>query len=348
MAERPAESKWLYNQPASGIVENWFKRNEAQIRSNWIDPKILDTAFILMDTLPLMDGNPESVRYKTDDVSMVRGGPDVPRENSELWHLWQEYSNSEEGKKDFNGSKLHLHSFSRPLTDSGLMLQVSDYDWHRMRVLGLGLANGSVPEHYRDGILPSHTKNGFEFLGEHPNNTVIQGIVITSDNHLVMTTSAASADYHAGTVSPSFAEQMNGQKDNSPFETYLRAVATSPKLKVGGEELRLNIAPETLRMVSMILEPDFNAVGFIVLGKCQEESGQIDASKIGVDSAEFNPARPIWTASLSSPEQLIQEFFNPQGFHWHGVGRARIATALAYTHGYEETMDRLYKASSKT
>ncbi|MBI3485894.1 hypothetical protein HY025_03010, partial [Candidatus Daviesbacteria bacterium] len=179
--------------------------------------------------------------------------------------------------------------------------------------------------------------------GEHPNNAVVQGIVITQDNHLVLTTKATSADYHAGSISPSFEEQLNGQKDNSPFDTYLRAVSSSPKLR-RGEELKLNVDADSIRLMGLALEPEFNAAGFIMLGKCQQNSSEIDQSVFGIDQAEFDPSRPIWTLPLDPPDQLTKEFFQPS-LKWHGVGRLRVITALSYVNGYEETLDMLYKQS---
>lgn len=342
--ERPAESRWLYNQPTTGVVENWFRRNEARIRDNWIDPWILDGTFILQGCYEEYDGSP-NIRYSQGEVLMTKDGPDVPKAGSELWHIWQKYTNSEEGKADFNGPKLHLHRYSPPRSDRELRLQTSHYDWHGMRVLGMGLRDGTVPEHYRDNILPVHRKEGFVFEGEHPNNTVIHGIIVTSDNELVLTTRAVSADYYAGAVSASFEEQMHGERDNSPHDTFLRAVATSPKLKLRGEELRLHIPSESVRLAAIGLEPDINAVVFIMLGRCDEQSSEIDVTKFGTDRAEFNPNQPIWTMSLQAPEQLIKEFFTPERFIWHGTSRARIVAALSYVHGYEEALDRLYKAT---
>lgn len=55
--------------------------------------------------------------------------------------------NEAPAKTDFNGSKLRLHRYSRTLTDTNLLMVSSQYDWHRMRTLGMGLREGTVPEH---------------------------------------------------------------------------------------------------------------------------------------------------------------------------------------------------------
>lgn len=342
--ERPAESRWLYNLPSPGIVEDWYRRNEGRIRSTWIDPKILDGAFILASTAEEMDGS-LNIRYPQDRVVMTKNGPQVPRTDSELWHVWQAYEERmrESGERD--GQKYSVHSFSRFLTDSELKIDMSKYSWFRMQSLNNGVNNGTVAEHYRDGILPIVRREGHVFEGELPNNAVVQGIIVTKDKYLVLTTRAVNADYYQGTVSPSFEEQMDREKDNSPFDTFLRAVSYSPKLKLRGEELRLNVRPENVRLTAMVLEPQFNAIGFVMLGVCEEEAEEVDETRFGVDRDEFDPSKPIWTLSLEDSTQLIKDFYNPQGFRWHGIGRERVVDALAFAHGYEEALDRLYRAS---
>lgn len=193
--ERPPESRWLYNQPTPGIVEEWFRRNEARLRESWEDPWVLDNAFILNAVYASwVPGQKE--RYTRDQVLMLKDGPDVPLRGSELWQVWQEYTNSSEAQNDFNGTKLHLHRYSRILTDTNLTLVASQYDWHRMRTFEMGLRDGVLPngnpfpnrESYRDGILPVRMSGGYIFLPEnHPNNLVVQLSITTTDHYLLTT-----------------------------------------------------------------------------------------------------------------------------------------------------------------
>lgn len=343
MAEaKKAESLWLYNQPSAGIARDWYDRNQTRFQISWCgSPPIIDLAVVvLVDPYTDYDGT-LNVRYKASEVFMTKDGPDVPQPGSKLWQLRQAYTNSEAARTDFNGSKLHLHAFSRPLSDTYLILQASEYDWHGMRTLNMGLRDGIIPPRYRDDIMPSQTPQGFVLASEHPNFLAVHGIVITSDGQIVNTTRALGADFHGGTVSVSFEEQMDGGKDHSPFDTFNRAVAGSPKLRLG-EELRLNIRPESIRLAAMILEPDVNSVGFVMIGRCEEEASQIDASKLGVDRAEFDVRQPI---STMTADQLVANFFHPTGFRWHGSSRLRGVVALSYLYGYPEAVDRLYKAS---
>lgn len=338
---KAAESSWLYNQPTAGIAEDWYKRNQARFQETWYGPPpIIDLAVVLLDPYVNYDGTLQ-VRYKDSEVFMTKDGPAVPQPGSELWHLWQAYTNSEKAETDRNGAKLHLHKFSPPLTDSHLLLQTSSYDWHRMRTLNMGLRDGGITQHYRGDIMPSQTPDGFVLTSKHPNYLAVHGVVITSDGQIINTTRALGADFHGGTVSVSFEEQMDGEKDYSPFDTFNRAVAGSPKLRLG-EEIRLNMISESIRLAAMILEPDVNSVGFVMIGRCEEKARQLDKSKLGVDRAEFDIRQPIWTMTA---DQLVSHFFHPTGFRWHGSSRLRSVVALSYLYGYQEAVDRLYRVS---
>lgn len=339
--ERPAESKWLYNQPTPGLVENWYRRNENRIRREWIDPKILDGAFVLASTAEEMDGTP-SFRYSKGLIVMTQTGPEKPIRDSELWKSWQAYEGRmrESGERD--GQKFSIHSFTPFLTDRELRIEMSDYSWFRMQSLNNEVGK-SLPESLRDGILPVSRREGYVFAGDFPNNAVVHGIIKTRDNHVVLTTRALTADYYQGTVSPSFEEQMDRAKDNDPIETFLRAVAYSPKLKLRGEELRLTVQEDKVRLVSIVQEPAFNAVGFVVIGQCEEEAAEIDETRLGVDRAEFDPSRPIWTLPLEDDTQFVKDCFDWR-YRWHGVGRHRAFEAVASVVGYDEAADRFYRA----
>lgn len=340
MVERPAESRWLYNQPSPGIVRDWFIRNEAKIRDQFINPKILDGAFILGSTVEEMDGT-LNFRYSKDRVVMDRSNVEVPSRGSRLWPIWQEHIKEMEKTGERDGAKYHVRRYSPFLTDSELRIRVGEFWWSGME-LNNDINKGKLPESLRNGILPTSRSEGYVFEGELPNNAVIQGIISTKDKHLVLTTRAVSAQYYQGTVSPSFEEQMDRAQDSSPFETFLRAVSYSPKLKLRGEELRLNVKEENVRLVSLVLEPQFNAVGFVMLGVCEEEAGEVDETRLGIDRAEFDPSKPIWTLPLEDPTQLIKDCFDLR-YRWHGVGRHRAFEAAASVLGYDEAADRFHR-----
>lgn len=336
-----AESKpWLYNQPTAELAKDWYDRNQGRFQTSWYSPPpIIDLAVVLVDPFVNYDGT-LNTRYKAAEVFMTKDGPDVPQPGSQLWRIRQAYTQSDTAKIDFNGSKLHLHAFSPPLSDTYLILQASNYDWHGMRTLNMGLRDRQIPQHYRDEIMPTQTAKGFVLASEHPNFLAVHGIIITSDGRIVNTTRAAGADFHGGTVSVSFEEQMDGEKDHSPFDTFNRAVAGSPKLRLG-EEIKLNMIPESIRLAAMILEPDVNSIGFVIIGRCQEETDQIDPSKLGTDRAEFDIKQPI---STMTAHQLVANFFHQNGFRWHGSSRLRGLVALSYLYGYSEAIDRLERA----
>ena len=345
MAERLAESRWFYSQPTSGIVEEWFKRNEENLRETWGDPWVLDNAFILNAVFTSWTAELKE-RYTRDQVIMTKDGPHVPVEDSELWNVWQEYTNSPKARDDFNGSKLHLHSYSRVLTDTKLRLVTSQYDWHRMRTLGMGLRDGVLPngepfpqrEEYRDNFLPVRVNGGYVFLPEnHANNLVVQVTITTADNYLLTTKQPDDADYYPGAINATIAEQMHGQRDTSPFDTVERAVS-----KVGGEELKLTLIPEETRLAAMAVELDCNAVAMMMTARCAERSDQIDASVLGIDKDEFDQKYRIGKYSLEKPDELVQLFYNPHLLH--GLSRIRIVAALSDVHGYEGALDILYQS----
>jgi hypothetical protein len=108
-------------------------------------------------------------------------------------------------------------------------------------------------------------------------------------------------------------------------------------------ELNLTVRPETLRLGAIFLEPDVNCAAFLVVGKVEEDSSQINPSVIAsARAAEFAPSpNSIWTLPLDQPDELIRQFYNPQGFRWHGTARLRIVAALSYIHGYEHAVNML-------
>lgn len=272
---------------------------------------------------------------------MSKTGPEKPAIGSELWDRWQAHEERMRGSGERDGQKFSVHSFTPFLTDSELRIVMSDYSWFRMQSLNNEVGRG-LPESLRDGILPVRRREGHVFEGELPNNVVTHGILITKDNHVILTTRALQTDYYQGTVSPSFEEQMDRVKDNDPIETFLRAVSYSPKLKLRGEELRLTVQADKVRLVSIVQEPAFNAVGFVVIGQCEEESGEIDETRLGVDRAEFDPSKPRWTLSLEDPTQLIKDCFDLR-YKWHGVGRHRAFEAVTSVLGFDEAADRFYR-----
>ncbi len=345
MSERLTESTWLYNQPLEGIVKNWWDRNLTRLRQEWGDPWILGTGFILSAAYETWDGAPND-RFTREQVFMTKDGLSVPVEGTELWQLWQEYTTSEAARDDFNGSKLHLNRYSRVLTDTNLKLSVSQYDWHRMRTLGMGLRDGVLPngqpfpnqEQYQDGILPVRTTEGYIFPPEnHPNNIVVQAAVITADNQVILTKKPKDADYYPDCVSASIEEQMHGQRDNSPFDTLERSIG-----KIGGEELKLTLIPSKSRLAAMVLEIDCNAIALIMTARVEETSDQIDATNFGPDRAEFDPTYSARTLPLDRPETLVNAFHDPN-FKWHGLSKIRLVAALSEVHGYQEALDLLYR-----
>lgn len=338
--ERSAGTTWLYNQPSEGIVGSWFERNQPRIISRIGLAWILDSALVLAPFYSRWDGFSNKL-LGPSDVEMIVDGPSVPKEGTKLWQIWQDYTNSGEGRVDRNDPKMHLHSY-KVNSDGKLILRGSEFDWHRMR-LGLMLRDGKLSERYRDAMIPTREGNTFVFKSTHPNNTNSHSVVITADNHIVLATRGQAVDYYAGYTAASVEQQTNPTLENSPFDTYQTAVSKLSGLRA---ELNLTVRPESLRLGAIFLEPDVNCAAFLVVGRVEEDSSQINPSIIGSGrAAEFAPTpNSIWTLPLDQPEKLVEQFHRPEGFLWHGTARLRIVAALSYIHGYGETLNMLFAA----
>ncbi|MBI2017740.1 hypothetical protein HYS92_01685 [Candidatus Daviesbacteria bacterium] len=343
-------ANWLFNKPTPGIAQNWYERNLPRIIDTFGIAYIRDNALVLNASFETWTKDTRD-RYTEDQVVMTKTGPVMPPEGSQLWDLYQEYTNSAAGKADFNGSKLHLYGHSRVLTDTNLILEASAYDWHRMRILGMGLREGRLPlglpfdgrefpnaEAYRDTILPRRSAEGYVF-DLYPNNMVIHVAITTSDNKLIVTQKPPDADYYPNGYATTIEEQIHGVRDKSPFDTLRRSVN-----KVGGEELKLTLMPEHSRIAAMILEPDVSALGFIMTARVTESSGEINAGSLGADRAEFDPSY-IRAVSLDDPKEIMA-LINKTDLH--GTTGIRTLAAYFYYHGYEEGLNSLYPYRNTT
>lgn len=345
MSERPPESS-IYNQPAEGLVRNWVQRN--QERPEFSGLRILDTAVVLEDFFREWDGS-ANARYRRADINLVVNGPIVPAEGTEAYRIWKEYSNSPDADSD-NGSKMHLHSYEFT-PDGKLALVGSNFDWHRMYSLGIPLGKGQLPERFRDELLPARIGNRVIFESEHPNNTNSHSVVITSDNHIILATRGQTVHYSVGATAATVEQQTNPDLEQHPFDTYLAAVSKYNGMRLNNKaELNLTVREESLRLGGIFLEADVNCAAFLVVGQVEEESSQITANIIGEGrSQEFSPEpNSVWTSSLAESENLIRNFYNPRGFHWHPTARLRIIAALAYVHGYDEINGRINFAYQST
>lgn len=341
---------WLYHQPRPGVVAEWVGRHPAELQTY----PIMDESIVLVNVWE--DMGPGNFGYRPNQITMSKLGSPVdllvPKRESELWRIRQAYeleqgriaSDPTRSKKlDANGPKLHLRQFTAWLTDRTLNhFEMLPNDWWNVRILNMGLRDGSIPEQYREDILPVLNGDHYVFQSEHPNWVTVHGIVLTADDYVILTKRVTHADFHGDAVSVTAEEQMNGELDNSPFDTFRRMIDSNSKMKLarpGGEELRLHIRPETIGLTAVILEPDVNGTGLMIIGQCDETFEEIDARILGRDKAEFDPTRPIWTLPLQDPDLAIQQLLDPS-FLWHGSSRFRLLTALFAVHGFEEIIQR--------
>lgn len=331
----------LFNQPKEGLVKEWVERNKQ--RAAFRSLEVLDTAVLLEAPFKSWDGR-GNVRYGRDDIQLSLSGPEVPTVGTEAYRVWQEYVNSPQADPN-NGSKMHLHSYKKT-PDGKLLLVGSDFDWHRMVALGLALGRGELDERFRDELLPTRRGRRVVFESEHPNNTNSHSVVITSDNHVILATRGQAVHYSAGATAATVEQQTNPLLEKHPFDTFNASVAKYNGMKLGNKaELNLTVREESLRLGAIFLEADVNCAAFLVAGQVEEESSQVTANIIGEDRAqEFSPGpNSVWTLSLEKPDELIRNFYNPRGFHWHPTTRLRIIAALSYVHGYKTALELLEK-----
>lgn len=358
MAER-ISLEWLYKSPRPGMVAQWAERHSQELQTF----PVMDESVLLVNAWEGMGSN--NFGFSPDQVTMSKEGSQedllVPKRGSELWRIRQAYALEQEvlaadpnrsRELDANGSKLHLREFTAWLIDRRLVhLSMIHSDWWNVRTLNMGLRDGRIPEHYREDILPTLEKDHYIFKSAHPNFVVIHAVVVTSDGHLILTKRVSKSDFHGDAISASVEEQMNGKLDNSPSDTFNRSVSLSPKMKLSGrsgEELRLHIKSDPVGLAAVILEPDVNGTGLIMIGESEETSEEIDARILGRDKAEFDPIRPVWTLPLKNPDLAINQLLDPP-FKWHGSSRFRLLTALFAVHGYDDIVERVnfaYRAAA--
>ncbi|MBI2085926.1 hypothetical protein HYT74_01135 [Candidatus Daviesbacteria bacterium] len=345
--------EWLYNSPRTGVVAQWVQRHASELQTF----PVMDESVLLVNAWEEM--GPKNFGYRPDQVTMSKEGQEnllVPERSSELWRIREAHALEQQAlaadpnrsrELDANGPKLHLREFTAWLTDRRLVhFKMWHSDWWNVRTLNMGLRDRNVPEHYREDILPTLERDHYIFKSAHPNFVVVHAVVVTSDGHLILTKRVSKSDFHGDAISASIEEQMNGRLDNSPYDTFYRSVDSSPKMKLsgrGGEELRLHIKADRIGLAGVILEPDVNGTGLIIIGESGETSEEIDARILGRDKAEFDPTRPVWTLPLKNPDMAIQQLLDPP-FKWHGSSRFRLLTALFAVHGYDEIIQRVNSA----
>lgn len=337
MADRNIEAR-LFNQPAEYLVRPWLERNRPRPQFQGLE--VLDTAVILEPFFREWDGV-TNAKHRREDINLVVNGPDVPRQGTQAYRIWQEYANNPEADPD-NGDKMHLHSYEFT-ADGKLALVGSNFDWHRMVSLGQALGKGLLDERFRDELLPTRADNRVVFESEHSNNTNSHVILFTSDHHLIAAVRGQATHYSVGATATTVEQQTNPTVEKHPFDTAHAAVSKYNGMRFTNKapELNLTLKEESLRLGAIFLEADVNCAAFLVVGQIEEDSSQITTNIIGSQRAqEFSPEpNSVWTLPLDNPEELIRNFYNPRGFHWHPTARLRIVALLSYIHGYERTLE---------
>lgn len=330
MAEIPNPSRWLYNRPSEGIAQDWYAQHS--------EVSILDMAVILCSPFRAWDGQ-SNVPYQLNHITLTQNGIEVYPNGPELNQLWQDLSADLKKRGERNDSKSHLYSYSE--AGDTLQMVTSLSDWSRM-ALGPMLRDGKVPAHYRDDILPREVPtvngNAHVFDAALPNHLVLHLALLTADHHLILTTRSRTVAFEQGNISASVEQHVI--PEHPLVDTIYSAVST----KLNGEaELKLTLRPETLRIGGIIIEPNVNNTGIIVVGRCEEDSSQVGPELIGSSRrSEFAPNTPVRTMPMDQPEIWVPYFFNPNAT-LHGTSRLRIVLAASYVNGYQPTLEALYQ-----
>ena len=303
--------EWLLQKPSEGLAADFDRR---QLDLNGRRPGILDMAAVLYSDLYAPEG------LNNVSFTIERAPIEIPDER--INQLWQKQTEQLRGNHERIDPKTHLRSFlagTRGLTFVGVTS-----DWALMS-LGPMLRDGRLPdnESYRDQIMPIErtTQNGtdFEFNSPLPNHAVLQLAVITADDHLILTTRSSNVAFEQRSVSATVEQHINPEFQKPLHETINSAVS-----KLESSELKLTMLPETLSLKAVMIEPNVNNTGIVVIGRCQETSSQIGAAVIGEKRrSEFDSSLDsVRTIPLDDPKIWVPRFVNP-GFQLHGVSRIR-------------------------
>lgn len=338
----PNPRNWLYNLPSEGIASKWYTRNLLPFQARG-GIRILDMAVLLASPFERWDGQ-NNVPYSLDQVDLTMSGPEVYPTGPELNRIWQDLSNNLRKGGERIDPKTHLYSYSER-ADGTLKIVTSKSDWTIM-VLGPLLRDGQISENCRDEIMPieSPVANGSTsfFYSSLPNHLVLHLALLSSDKHLILTTRGRGVAFEQGTISASVEQHIHPSFPEPLLDTINSTVSTKLKDEA---ELNLTLKPETLRVGAILIEPNVNNTGIVVVGQCEEDSSQVGPELIGSGRrAEFASDHPVRTLPIDKPEVWLSDFYNSRQL-WHGTSRLRMALVLCYIYGHEEALDRLHRAS---
>lgn len=354
MAEAVTEAtRYIYSQLQPGVPQDFLNANRGKLEDLYGKAWGIDAVVVMepfynpaaqlrrIDAAVLLrsfyTNSNDSSGLRREQISLVVDGPPVPRPDTELHRVWQEYSTQQDPVRNPNGDKMHLHSYEE--RDGHLYLRGSNYDWYGMQAIGIGLRDGSIPPSYRDKIIPTREGNTYTFSDELPNNTNSQTVVITSDHHLVLATRGSGVDYYKFATDASVGQQTNPFKEEHPFDTAVAAVS-----KLSGSELQLTPIAGSMRLAALFSEPIEGVANFLITMYVEETSGQINRGVIGLERAsEFaKNGNTVWALPLDNPASLLRVYHQPEGFYWHGAARLKTLVALARYHGNEEVEQMIY------
>lgn len=317
MAERTAN---LYNQPSEGLAYEWYGRNQ----TSEANLRILDMAVVLSSPYEKWDGR-ENTPYTLLQTIVRNSGVDIFPKSGPIYQIWQDNKKGLEERGERIDPKAHLDGFSEG-ADDRLNITLARSDWSLMS-LGPMLRDRRLPEDLRDQILPINSS-------PLPNHLVLHLALLTADHHLIMTVRSRNVAFEQGTISASVEQHINPDSEKPLDDTI---DATVSKLKKEAE-LKVTLKPATLRVGAIIIEPNVNNTGIVVVGQCQEHFSEIGEELIGSSRrSEFAADRPVRTLAMDKPERWVTYFHNPE-HALHGTTRLRMLIAASYIYGYQEVL----------
>lgn len=333
--ERPNSSKWLYNRPQQGIIGGWYSRN---LRSD----DILDAAVMLVSPFKKWQGY-KTDGYSLDQVTFADTKAEASIKDPQLRAIWQNHSAQLITGGERIDPKTHISRYH--FDEDSLAIVTSPSDWTKMS-MGPMLRDGKIPEYYRDQIMPtkiSDRTGSYTFRSPHLNHLVLHLALITSNNHLILTTrNQQGLAFEQGMMSDTVEQHFDPRFD-MPLETTIESTVNKVSEQA---ELNLNPRAETIKVGSLFIEPNVNNTGLGVVAFCRESSEDLQrlgVQIIGTDrTAEFDMEKGIRTIPLDKPEIWVPRFYNPEQ-PVHGTYRLRMIMAASSINGYEQTLDHLYQ-----
>ena len=194
---------------------------------------------------------------------------------------------------------------------------------------------------YRDelGVTESRRSNWISRLisedlaVDFPHSFCLHLLVVTSDNHLLLTHRSPKVDYWPNTWSASIEEQLD-EKDlgaRDPIESWISR-ALAEELNVEGRATNLS----SLRVFSVLLEADIPNIGIDAIAELKIDRATLDEILNGKPRPDYEFV--AWDFIELTRERLLQELLSPSRRH-HPTTPYRLVHLFVQRFGFPEDSD---------